>query len=154
MRRVLTGLLWGIKMTERIFYSAQTNGFYPYSLFEDYSEAGSWPQDAVEISERWYSYLLEGQSAGKVISANEYGSPVFSEAPPPTNEQLVAAADNQKAELIAVASEAIVPLQDAVDIGIATDDESARLLAWKKYRVLLNRIDTSIAPDIEWPTTP
>ncbi|MBC0413248.1 tail fiber assembly protein, partial [Escherichia coli] len=24
----------------------------------------------------------------------------------------------------------------------------------KKYRVLLNRIDTSTAPDIEWPTSP
>ncbi|WP_198647294.1 tail fiber assembly protein, partial [Escherichia coli] len=23
-----------------------------------------------------------------------------------------------------------------------------------KYRVLLNRIDTSTAPDIEWPTSP
>ncbi|EFF0700519.1 tail fiber assembly protein, partial [Escherichia coli] len=25
---------------------------------------------------------------------------------------------------------------------------------WKKYRVLLNRVDTSTAPDIEWPTMP
>ncbi|MBB9171814.1 tail fiber assembly protein, partial [Escherichia coli] len=24
----------------------------------------------------------------------------------------------------------------------------------KKYRVLLNRVDTSVAPDIEWPTSP
>ncbi|EFD5132980.1 tail fiber assembly protein, partial [Escherichia coli] len=23
-----------------------------------------------------------------------------------------------------------------------------------KYRVLLNRVDTSTAPDIEWPTSP
>ncbi|EGG1135905.1 tail fiber assembly protein, partial [Escherichia coli] len=26
--------------------------------------------------------------------------------------------------------------------------------AWKKYRVLLNRVDTSTAPDIEWPALP
>ncbi|EOU6101995.1 tail fiber assembly protein, partial [Escherichia coli] len=26
--------------------------------------------------------------------------------------------------------------------------------AWNKYRVLLNRVDTSTAPDIEWPTSP
>ncbi|EJM2139371.1 tail fiber assembly protein [Escherichia coli] len=26
--------------------------------------------------------------------------------------------------------------------------------AWKKYRVLLNRVDTSTAQDIEWPTGP
>ncbi|HAV2420762.1 tail fiber assembly protein [Escherichia coli] len=26
--------------------------------------------------------------------------------------------------------------------------------AWKTYRVLLNRVDTSVAPDIEWPVSP
>ncbi|EGD4670863.1 tail fiber assembly protein, partial [Escherichia coli] len=25
---------------------------------------------------------------------------------------------------------------------------------WNKYRVLLNRVDTSTAPDIEWPANP
>ncbi|HAM9543839.1 TPA: tail fiber assembly protein [Escherichia coli] len=28
------------------------------------------------------------------------------------------------------------------------------LEAWKKYRVMLNRVDTSTAPDIERPTLP
>ncbi|NZA49179.1 tail fiber assembly protein [Escherichia coli] len=28
------------------------------------------------------------------------------------------------------------------------------LVAWKKDRGLLNRVDTSTAPDIEWPTNP
>ncbi|EAC1716758.1 TPA: tail fiber assembly protein, partial [Escherichia coli] len=46
------------------------------------------------------------------------------------------------------------PLQDAVDLGMATNDETKLLLAWKKYRVLLMRINTSTALDIEWPTPP
>ncbi|EHX9387247.1 tail fiber assembly protein, partial [Escherichia coli] len=25
---------------------------------------------------------------------------------------------------------------------------------WKKYRVLLNRVNTTTAPDIEWPAVP
>ncbi|EMV2562223.1 tail fiber assembly protein, partial [Escherichia coli] len=25
---------------------------------------------------------------------------------------------------------------------------------WKKYRVLLNRVNTSVVPDIEWPALP
>ncbi len=53
-----------------------------------------------------------------------------------------------------VASEHIAPLQDAVDLEIATEEEASLLTAWKKYRVLLNRIDTSTAPDIDWPTIP
>ncbi|HCT8774953.1 TPA: tail fiber assembly protein, partial [Escherichia coli] len=28
------------------------------------------------------------------------------------------------------------------------------LEAWKKYRVLLNRVDTSTAPHIKWPVIP
>ncbi len=51
-------------------------------------------------------------------------------------------------------SEHIAPLQDAVDLEIATEEENSLLEARKKYRVLLNRVDTSTAPDIEWPEEP
>lgn len=66
----------------------------------------------------------------------------------------VAAAVQKKNSLRAVADAEISWLQDAVDAGIATDEETALLAEWKKYRVLLMRIDTSKAPDIEWPTSP
>lgn len=42
-------------------------------------------------------------------------------------------------------SEYIAPLQDAVDLEIATEEERSLLEAWNKYRVLLNRVDTSVA---------
>lgn len=63
-------------------------------------------------------------------------------------------AEETKNSLMQVASEHIAPLQDAVDLEIATEEETLLLEAWKKYRVLLNRVDTSTAPDIEWPTGP
>ena len=63
-------------------------------------------------------------------------------------------AEETKNSLMQVASEHIAPLQDAVDLEIATEKETLLLEAWKKYRVLLNRVDTSTAPDIEWPTNP
>ncbi len=63
-------------------------------------------------------------------------------------------AEETKNSLMQVASEHIAPLQDAVDLEIATEEETSLLEAWKKYRVLLNRVDTSTAPDIEWPTVP
>jgi len=71
--------------------------------------------------------------------------------------------DAENAELIASsrlaaemdeANRTIVPLQDAVDIGIATDAEIARLAEWKRYRVELSRIDNRKAPDITWPVRP
>ncbi|MED8157155.1 tail fiber assembly protein, partial [Escherichia coli] len=63
-------------------------------------------------------------------------------------------AEETKKSLMQVASEHIALLQDAVDLEIATEEETSLLTAWKKYRVLLNRIDTSTAPDIDWPTIP
>ncbi|EJA5032632.1 tail fiber assembly protein [Salmonella enterica] len=63
-------------------------------------------------------------------------------------------ADETKNRLLQMASGKIAPLQDAVDLGIATDDEKARLDEWKKYRVRVNRVDTSTAPKIDWPKKP
>ncbi|EFK8285538.1 tail fiber assembly protein [Escherichia coli] len=63
-------------------------------------------------------------------------------------------AEETKNSLMQVASEHIAPLQDAVELELATEEEVAKLAAWKKYRVLLNRIDTSTAPDIVWPEIP
>ncbi|EET3540116.1 tail fiber assembly protein [Escherichia coli] len=45
-------------------------------------------------------------------------------------------------------------LPSSVDLEIATEEENSLLEAWKKYRVLLNRVDTSTVPDIEWPEEP
>lgn len=74
--------------------------------------------------------------------------------PPISKEQLIAEAEQQKQSLLAEANNAIAPLQDAVDLGMAIDEEEAQLTAWKKYRVLLNRIDISTAPEINWPEKP
>lgn len=75
-------------------------------------------------------------------------------SPAPSHDQIIAAAASKKNQLRAMADEEIAWLQDAVDVGIATDKETALLAAWKTYRVQLMRIDTSTAPDIEWPNTP
>lgn len=52
------------------------------------------------------------------------------------------------------ATAAMAPLQDAEELGMATEVELTALTLWKRYRVMLNRVDTSIAPDIEWPELP
>ncbi|MEX1841199.1 tail fiber assembly protein [Enterobacter cloacae] len=59
--------------------------------------------------------------------------------------------EEKKQRLITEAAEVIAPLQDAVDLAMATEQETANLLSWKTYRVLLNRVDPS-KPD--WPLKP
>uniref|UniRef100_UPI00201B253F tail fiber assembly protein n=1 Tax=Escherichia coli TaxID=562 RepID=UPI00201B253F len=36
-------------------------------------------------------------------------------------------------------------VQTVVELEIATEEETSLLEVWKKYRVLLNRVDTSVA---------
>lgn len=45
-------------------------------------------------------------------------------------------------------------LEYAIETDMQTGVESAQLHAWKKYRVLLNRIDINQASDILWPEMP
>ena len=52
------------------------------------------------------------------------------------------------------ANQKIAPLQAAFDVGIATDEELAKLKVWKTYFVLLSRVDVSKAPDVDWPKKP
>ncbi|MBS9439220.1 tail fiber assembly protein [Photorhabdus noenieputensis] len=66
----------------------------------------------------------------------------------------IAGAKRKQAELLRQANEAHSLLQDAVDIGMATEAEKSALLEWKKYRVLLTRVDILQASDVEWPEAP
>lgn len=67
------------------------------------------------------------------------------------HEQQVEVVKGMRAALLATANLEIAWRQDAVDAGIATEEETAALSEWKKYRVLLMRTDNSKPI---WPTPP
>lgn len=71
-----------------------------------------------------------------------------------TSDEYIAQATSTRDSLMFTANAAIAPLQDAIDIEAATEDETALLKQWKTYRVALNRLDLNTAPDIKWPETP
>ncbi|THD52617.1 tail fiber assembly protein [Enterobacteriaceae bacterium ML5] len=71
-----------------------------------------------------------------------------------SSAELVAQAEIKRDSLMAIATATIAPLQDAVDIGDATEAELVNLKEWKKYRVALSRLDLPTAPDITWPKSP
>lgn len=115
----------------RYYKDKDTNEVYAYESDQERQEWGA--PDLVEMTQKEVDAHLN---------------------PPISKEQLIAEAESQKQRLISKASEEIAPLQDAVDLSMATDEEEASLKEWKKYRVLLNRVDTSTAPDIDWPEKP
>ncbi|EPS7437428.1 tail fiber assembly protein [Citrobacter freundii] len=74
--------------------------------------------------------------------------------PPLSPEERVARAEQTRRDLRVRADSEIAWRQDAVDADIATKEETAALSEWKKYRVLLMRVDTTTAPNISWPVKP
>lgn len=63
-------------------------------------------------------------------------------------------AETQKATLLKEAQDTISIWQTELQLGIIGEDDKASLIAWMKYIQVLNAIDTSTAPDIEWPERP
>ncbi|MEQ2019442.1 tail fiber assembly protein [Photorhabdus bodei] len=114
-------------------YSSDVSSLFPFNMSVtevEYIPAnmdinGHWMFDGVSIIKRIYS-----------------------------KKELVMQVENQKTILLIEATNKIAPLQDAIDLNIASDEEKTALLAWKKYRVILNRVDTLLAADIEWPELP
>ena len=67
-----------------MFYSKSTGGFYDREIHGD-----NIPADAIEITTEEHAALLEGQSQGKRIVADESGRPILQDPPPPTAEQIM-----------------------------------------------------------------
>ena len=60
-----------------------------------------------------------------------------------TNEQIVSQNKTIKNSLISEANEKIAILQDIIDLDMCESNESEQLKQWKKYRILLTRVDAS-----------
>ncbi|AWK43087.1 tail fiber assembly protein [Photorhabdus laumondii] len=130
-------------------------------------------EECVEITAEKHNELLDGQSRGFAIVSDKEGYPILTKQAPTVyhkwdNEKWIISesdkiklrreqqqqAEQKKQQLMFTVSKQIAPLQDAVDLGMASDEENSRLTALKKYRVLLNRVDASLATDIYWPEKP
>lgn len=137
-------------------FSSEKLGFYNSADSELYIAAGSWPTDLVEVTEDVYSiYAGVGIPAGKMLGC-EAGMPAWVDLPPKTTDELAADAQSKRSTALAVATEKIAPLQDAVDLGVATEAETTSLTKWKTYRVLVNRVPTQpgFPTAIDWPSMP
>ncbi|HGY3717764.1 TPA: tail fiber assembly protein [Citrobacter gillenii] len=143
----------------RDWYQSQTE-FLSDTLKIAYDENGiirCISNDVSSIYPRDFS-VVEIKATAKNKMVDIYGGWVFKDGKIQprqySRDELIAQAEEKKAALLSAAAVEIAPLQDAVDIGDATEAEVTRLLAWKKYRVVLNRIKPEDAPDINWPEVP
>lgn len=74
--------------------------------------------------------------------------------PPVSKEQHIAEAEMQKQVCADDAEKNITILERKVRLKMATDKEKELLTQWEIYSIKVADINTSIAPDIEWPVKP
>ncbi|MEI9881657.1 tail fiber assembly protein [Atlantibacter hermannii] len=136
-------------------YSPSRNMFYPLSLQDVYEQAGEWPEDGAEVDDAVYmEFAANTPLKGKCRAAGQDGCPVWVDLPDPDLDTVIAEARQEKKRLQIAATEVIAPLERAVRLGMATEEEMVLLTEWEKYSVLLNRVDVSKPMDITWPEMP
>lgn len=133
-----------------MFYSKTTNGFYTREIHGE-----NIPADAVEINAEQHAALLQGQSEGKLIVADENGYPVLVDQPAPTAEQLATQARAERDTKLSATNWLVERHREEQETGTTTltAQQYADLLA---YRQALRDVpqQAGFPETINWPVAP
>lgn len=111
-----------------------------------------WDGEA-DIFPDYIAVSIDGVGAGIGWS---YDGKVFTPPPAPemTHEENVEQAELVKAGLLASARTTISIWQSELLLGAISDEDKASLIEWLAYIKAVEAIDTSTAPEINWPISP
>lgn len=137
-------------------YSASANAFFPLAMRQDYVTAGTWPEDALIISDEIASEFMKEAPVGQMRVAGGGGFPEWGNKPEPTREEQIAMADLQQQNLISLANEFMNSKQwpGKAAIGRIKGDELLQYNLWLDYLDSVAAIDVNDAPEISWPIVP
>jgi hypothetical protein len=123
----------------KIYFSKSENGFFRDDIHE------KMPEDIVEITSEQHKMLLDGQSAGKIITGDIDGHPCLIDRPPPTEGQ----------KWLRIKMEVVRLLNDT-DYVMLIDVPVANIEDFKKYRKELRDISSKFSKpeDVVWPEKP
>lgn len=114
-----------------IFFSASERGFYDDTI------NGNMPDDGVEVSDECRRAILDGQSAGMVVAADEFGAPILVERPAPSAEVLAAAERVWRDRQLAATDPLVSRHRDEVEEGGSTSITPEQYTELQGYRRLL-----------------
>ncbi|MDJ0037346.1 tail fiber assembly protein [Pantoea allii] len=137
-------------------YSAKANAFFPLVMQENYEAAGTWPEDGKEVPEEVFNRFAIQPPAGKVMTADKMGMPVWADLPPLTPDEAQAIAVIEQQNRIQDANGFMNNRQwpGKAAIGRLKGEDLKQYNAWLDYLDTLYATDTTRAPDINWPEKP
>ena len=131
-----------------IYYAKSTNGFYDTAIHGD-----AIPSDAVEITQQQHAALLQGQSEGKLIAADENGYPILQDPPQPTADQMAGTARAERDRLIESVRWRIERHNDELALGIEPTEPLEPLLQYVQALRYVPQ-QAGFPGDIDWPVNP
>ncbi len=123
------------------FYSATTCGFYPADMRADYDAAGTWPADAIEITDTDETTIRTGLATGGTVSGTP-GEWIVTPPPPPSAAALWAAYQ--------ATAKAAIEKSDITILRCAENSVTVPV-EWSAYRKALRAILIAVSGD---PTEP
>lgn len=136
----------------KMYFITNPIGFIPeqYLLENVYGDVV-----AVEATDDELTEYQQAYPTGKTLGVVD-GRPGWVDLPPPTQEELVAAADKEKKSRINSTNAYMNGKQwpGKAAMGRLSDADKAQYNAWLDYLDALEAVDTSTAPDITWPVQP
>lgn len=134
-------------------FSSEKNLFYTVELRDQYKKNGDWPETFVEVDDDVYHEFISRRE-GKVRVSGADGLPAWADVPPPSHEDLVALAKQNKEALLDEAINITAMWRTELQLGIISDADKKLLTEWIGYYKAVQAVDTDATTDIEWPTMP
>lgn len=138
------------------FFSASEKTFFIKATLPLYENAGTLPGDIIEIDNNVAREFMADARPGKVIGVDESGLPMWSDAPPPSQEEAILSNSVKKQVYINQANDYINNKQwpGKAAMGRLTNLERNSYNLWLDYLDALEATDASSTPDIDWPAMP
>lgn len=134
----------------KIYFSSQQTGFYV-------DNASDIPEDATEVNADIYDQFMGVPwPEGKMLGTDNEGMPAWVDAPPPTQEELIRTAETDKQKRIDAANQYINYMQwpSKLALNRLSANEKGKFNEWLDYLDALEAVNTSSAPEIDWPAVP
>lgn len=136
-------------------YSKTTNAFYDMSRKDLFLEAGTWPDDVVEVEQNIAAEFMQTPPSGKQRVSGDDGLPAWGDIPPPAKEDLIAAAEQVRQQLLAHADAVMLDWRTELMLGEISDANRAKLSAWLAYKNEVKSADvTTDIEHVSWPVPP
>lgn len=137
-------------------YSAANNSFFAKNDVEKYEEAGWELADIVDVTYDTYLEFIEDRTLqGQVRIAGADGFPAWGDIPPPTHEELIAAAEQVRQQLLAHADTTMLDWRTELMLAEISDANKSKLSAWLAYKNDVKSVDVTTDPEhVSWPSPP